>query len=112
MYSGDWESNIKKGTGTHTFEDGRVYKGVFEDDQMRDYQIPVSTTSTALQTGNEDNPVRRCIDISDLEPIALPPDVGSHDLTVGSGHDETHEIMREVHNMLLRILGVLKKIYY
>merc|ERR1719214_52231 len=68
--------------------------------------------NNALNIGAEDNPVRRCIDISDLEPLALPHDVGDLDLTVGSGYDETNEVMREVYNMLLRYLGELKQIYH
>lgn len=109
-YSGIWQQNVKQGHGRYSFEDGRVYDGPFEQDQMTDY-IPPNEKKTALNIGAEDNPIRRCIDISDLEPVALPPDVG-FDLNVGSGYDEGSEVMREVHNMLLRYLTELKHLYF
>merc|ERR1719262_1137253 len=112
QYKGQWEQNFKHGVGKYTFEDGRVYDGPFSHDQMVNYVQPTALNRSALNIGGEDNPVRQCIDITDLEDFALPPDVGGLDLTVGSGYDETEEIIREVHNMLLRYPGELKQIYF
>eukprot|EP00929_Paragymnodinium_shiwhaense_P118893 TRINITY_DN90795_c0_g1_i1.p1 TRINITY_DN90795_c0_g1~~TRINITY_DN90795_c0_g1_i1.p1 ORF type:complete len:1298 (+),score=324.29 TRINITY_DN90795_c0_g1_i1:109-4002(+) len=68
--------------------------------------------------GGTDNPVRRCIDISDLEAVALPKDVESLTRITSSGTQvdspaslNAGEAMREVHNMLLRHLGDLKQFY-
>lgn len=111
-YHGDWDNNVKQGDGRYTFEDGRVYCGPFDHDQMTaNTEVPATATGRPLNIGNEDNPVRRCIDIADLEPLALPVDVGPQDFDIGSGYDEEHEVMREVHNMLLRYLGELKQCY-
>jgi len=112
IYKGEWQRNTKQGRGRHTFEDGRIYEGPFDCDQMTEYQMPDTLNTSALNIGAEDNPVRRCIDVSDLEPFALPPDAGDLDLTIGAGYDETVEVMREVHNMLLRHLGELKQVYF
>jgi len=112
-YNGDWNENSKTGDGRYTFEDGCVYRGTFDKDQMSGSHAPVPSmiNRAALNIGGEDNPVRRCIDVSDLLPFALPLDVGGHDLNSGSGYDEAEEVMREVHNMLLRYLGELKQLY-
>merc|ERR1719174_1971893 len=101
-YSGAWNENVKHGQGKYTFDNGKLYSGPFTNDQMKEYSDPTGDLPRgALNIGAEDNPVRRCIDVSDLEPFAIPPDVGPMDLSVGSGYDECDEVMREVHNMLL-----------
>lgn len=113
-YSGSWLDNVRHGMGRHTFQDGRVYNGNFDLDSMTDRggdHMAGAKNKAALNIGAEDNPVRQCIDISDLDFLALPPDVGEHDFSTGSGYDEPHEVMREVHNMLLRNLGTLKNLY-
>lgn len=111
-YCGSWDVNVKSGEGRYTFEDGKVYAGPFKNDQMVDYSIPDALKRSALNIGAEDNPVRQCIDVSDLELFAFPPDVGAPDHNEGSGYDETEEVMREVHNTLLRYLGELKQVYH
>mmetsp|Transcript_16056 Transcript_16056/g.55878 ORF Transcript_16056/g.55878 Transcript_16056/m.55878 type:complete len:1173 (+) Transcript_16056:106-3624(+) len=115
MYNGGWMKNLKEGQGRYTFEDGRVYDGAFAGDAFAERGGTPGALSSAsirvLNIGAEDNPVRRCVDISDLNPLCLPPDVGALDLEVGSGYDEDHEVMREVFNMLLRYLGEVKQIY-
>jgi len=113
-YAGEWADNVKQGTGRYTHEDGRVYAGPFAGDQMVNGGVPQSAQPSkgALNIGAEDNPVRRCIDVSDLAPFCLPADVGELDLSVGSGYDEADEVLREVYNLLLRRLGLLKALYH
>lgn len=114
-YDGEWENNTKEGLGRYCFADGRIYDGPFQNDAFKNRgHTPGSESSASLRVlniGSEDNPVRRCVDISDLNPFCLPVDVGPHDFDIGSGYDEDHEVMREVFNMLLRYLGEIKKIY-
>jgi len=111
-FNGSWTDNVKHGQGRYTFEDGKVYSGAFVNDQMKDYVQPESLQRMgALNIGAEDNPIRRCIDVTDLEPFALPLDVGGMDFSQGGGFDDAQEVMREVYNMLLRYLGELKQVY-
>jgi hypothetical protein len=61
--------------GRHTFEDGTVYAGPFINDVMVNYRkesipgktIPGKNTANIGNIGGEDNPVRKCIDIEDLQ---------------------------------------------
>eukprot|EP00927_Polykrikos_kofoidii_P035786 TRINITY_DN30314_c0_g1_i1.p1 TRINITY_DN30314_c0_g1~~TRINITY_DN30314_c0_g1_i1.p1 ORF type:complete len:1248 (+),score=194.36 TRINITY_DN30314_c0_g1_i1:118-3861(+) len=140
-YRGEWDLNSKSGTGSYTFEDGRVYRGPFTLDQMTgDVEGCGQGGGTAngrsavgsrppppANIGAQDNPVRRCIDISDLDLFCLPQDVESlvadrawnetSPPSLGSdplGHREDVDktsVMRQVHNMLLRHLGDLKQLY-
>jgi len=112
-YCGSWKKNIKHGHGKYTFDNGSVYSGPFTNDQMKEYtDVSQSLVRGALNIGAEDNPVRRCIDVSDVETIALPPDIDRSEYSnVGSGYDENQEVMREVYNTLLRNLAELKLVY-
>merc|ERR1719498_973041 len=66
-----------------------------------------------LNFGNDDNPVRRMVDISDIQMFACPYD--NRGLDAHPSHLmylEPAKILREVYNMLLRSLGDLKELYY
>lgn len=99
-YNGNWADNIKDGHGEYTNEDGNVYIGQFAGDQCAEGEAgtSISIGKPVPHIGAEDNPVRRCIDISDLSVFHSSVQVAE-------------EAMREVHNMLLRHLGELKKLY-
>lgn len=112
-YHGEWRKHLKQGHGRHTFDDGRVYDGAFEDDQ-----IAGPTTMDKLTGGvgpaaaTDDNPIRRMIDITDIEVVAIPADRCGYEVSHSSSYTEPAKIMREVYNMLLRHLGDLKELYY
>ncbi|CAE8699201.1 unnamed protein product, partial [Polarella glacialis] len=113
-YFGQWDRNIKHGDGRYTYEDGDLYSGLFAGDQFAEPGVSRYSSSkdaAALNIGAEDNPVRRCIDISDLEVFALAPGSRSGAQDYLAYDENTHEVMREVYNMLLRNIGELKKIY-
>lgn len=101
---------MKNGAGRHTFEDGHVYEGKFEKDRMTDYTGSGAGTNGG-NFGNEDNPVRKCIDISDLEAFLLPHDCAGLAARAGSGYQDPNKIMREVFNINLRNMDKLKEIY-
>merc|ERR1719498_1398546 len=66
-----------------------------------------------LNFGNDDNPVRRMVDISDIQMFACPYD--NRGLDANPSHlmyQEPAKVLREVYNMLLRSLGDLKELYY
>jgi len=111
-YRGEWKDHQKHGRGRQTFEDGRVYEGDFALDRMtgtvpKDMLLPPLTNF-----GNEDNPMRRCIDISDLKPFSLPADQSGFPYSSGVGYKNADKIFRELYNMLLRHLGELKELYF
>ena len=105
-YHGAWVENVKEGAGRYTLEDGRVYQGPFQGDQMVGPDAPQVPKYQA-----SDNPVRACINISDLLSLALPVDVPGREARPGSGSEEAEEVLHEVHNMLLRYLSELKQLY-
>eukprot|EP00931_Biecheleriopsis_adriatica_P003594 TRINITY_DN105393_c0_g1_i1.p1 TRINITY_DN105393_c0_g1~~TRINITY_DN105393_c0_g1_i1.p1 ORF type:complete len:1054 (+),score=208.09 TRINITY_DN105393_c0_g1_i1:48-3209(+) len=114
LYEGEWSNNIKQGDGRYTYEDGSVYSGQFSGDNMADPSVSRynnSATNAALNIGGEDNPVRRSIDIADLEGFCIPTDRELTDPTARSGFSAPSEVFREVYNLLLRNMGDLKKIY-
>lgn len=102
-YSGSWEDGLKEGLGRYVNEDGQVHTGTFGADRILGCKdvLLASANRPVLNVGAEDNPVRRCINISDLEAF-LPSESSSR----GQG-----EPPNEVFNMLLRSLGELKKVY-
>lgn len=109
-YSGEWQDHVKHGKGRHVFEDGRIYDGPFENDSMTEFKAP---EPAGLNFGNDDNPVLRMIDISDIQMFACPYD--NRGLDAHPSHLmylEPAKILREVYNMLLRSLGDLKELYY
>lgn len=109
-YSGEWQDHVKHGKGRHVFEDGRIYDGPFENDCMTEFKAP---ETAGLNFGNDDNPVRRMIDISDIMMFACPYDNRGHDADPSaSTYMEPKKVLREVYNMLLRSLGDLKELYY
>jgi hypothetical protein len=110
-YTGEWIDHVKQGKGRHVFEDGRVYDGPFENDVMTEFKAP---EPVGLNFGNDDNPVRRMIDISDIQMFACPYDnKGLDSQSQASGlYVEPQKILREVYNLLLRSLGDLKELYY
>eukprot|EP00933_Yihiella_yeosuensis_P022746 TRINITY_DN17851_c1_g1_i3.p1 TRINITY_DN17851_c1_g1~~TRINITY_DN17851_c1_g1_i3.p1 ORF type:complete len:967 (-),score=190.86 TRINITY_DN17851_c1_g1_i3:262-2880(-) len=112
-YYGEWVKNVKQGYGRYTYEDGNVYNGLFTNDNMADPKANRFTAvqPAALNLGAEDNPVRRCIDVSDLEAFCLPSDRGERAAEDFSAYDEPHEVLREVYNMLLRNIRDIKKLY-
>lgn len=106
-YQGQWQANKKHGRGIYTYDDGSVFDGEFVNDRMitppgtagttgDSFGRKSASTSTAvrkaLNIGGEDNPVRQCIDISDLHVFA-------------------QKDAREAYNMLLRYLGELRHMY-
>lgn len=105
-YTGSWDENVKEGEGRYIYDDGRVYIGNFSGDQMAEPPAE-SLNRTVLNIGHEDNPVRRCIHIADLEIFALPSAAADPLSSAAS----TAQVMREVHNLLLRQLGELRKLY-
>lgn len=109
-YSGEWADHVKHGKGRHVFEDGRIYDGPFENDTMTEFKAP---EPAGLNFGNDDNPVRKMIDISDIQMLACPYDTrGLEAHPTSSLYVEPAKILREVYNMLLRSLGDLKETYY
>mmetsp|Transcript_755 Transcript_755/g.1371 ORF Transcript_755/g.1371 Transcript_755/m.1371 type:complete len:1046 (-) Transcript_755:81-3218(-) len=113
-YQGQWDRNMKHGEGRYTYEDGSAYNSLFVGDNMADPRASKYQSSSlrgALNIGGEDNPVRRCIDITDLTAFFLPDDRGERDPEDFSAYDQNDEVMREIFNILLRNMGHLKKIY-
>mmetsp|Transcript_54551 Transcript_54551/g.127513 ORF Transcript_54551/g.127513 Transcript_54551/m.127513 type:complete len:1021 (-) Transcript_54551:70-3132(-) len=111
-YRGEWKDHQKHGSGRQTFEDGRFYEGDFAMDQMTG-SVPKDMLLPPLSNfGNEDNPMRRCIDITDLKPFALPADHSGFPMSSGVGYQSIDKIFRELYNMLLRHLGELKELYF
>mmetsp|Transcript_99613 Transcript_99613/g.175548 ORF Transcript_99613/g.175548 Transcript_99613/m.175548 type:complete len:1090 (-) Transcript_99613:79-3348(-) len=110
-YQGEWKDHVKEGKGRHVFEDGRIYAGPFEQDNMTEYQAS-DKNSGSPYFGNEHNPVRRCIDISDIEVFANPKDCSGLESVIQPCYMETSKILREVYNTLLRNLGDLRELYY
>lgn len=101
-YEGEWVEHVKQGMGRHTFEEGHVYAGRFEDDRMCDYTAPAE---------NEESPTAKLIDISDLAALAMPDDHRGFEATLGNGYSEPEKVLKEVHNTLLRNLSELKELY-
>eukprot|EP00928_Gymnodinium_smaydae_P058432 TRINITY_DN4163_c0_g1_i3.p1 TRINITY_DN4163_c0_g1~~TRINITY_DN4163_c0_g1_i3.p1 ORF type:complete len:1144 (+),score=236.26 TRINITY_DN4163_c0_g1_i3:55-3432(+) len=97
-YTGEWHENVKQGQGKYTSEDGHVFRGRFADGRMTgevhsDHGVevasgypgpPRSSRSQHVNLGAEDNPIRQCIDLSDLEAICLPDEPLSLDPTVAA----------------------------
>eukprot|EP00930_Biecheleria_cincta_P062712 TRINITY_DN4815_c0_g2_i1.p1 TRINITY_DN4815_c0_g2~~TRINITY_DN4815_c0_g2_i1.p1 ORF type:complete len:1032 (+),score=202.24 TRINITY_DN4815_c0_g2_i1:41-3136(+) len=115
-YQGDWHDGIKQGEGRYTYEDGNVYSGSFVADNMATpgaSRYSATSGNAALNIGGSDNPVRRCMDVSDLEAFCLPNDRGERDAKSEgiSAYDEPDEVLRELYNMLLRNMAELKTVY-
>merc|ERR1719305_418175 len=102
-FEGSWSRNQKHGAGVFTYEDGAVFKGMFNMDVLTEPAnvMRPSTGKAVLNIGGEDNPVRKCVTIRDLDP-------GQKTSTGGGGESA----FRETFNMLLRYFGELKHLYF
>jgi len=102
-YRGEWKDHMKHGQGRHTFEDGTVYDGSFEEDRMLDYVKPPPVEGA--------DSIARCMDLSDIDGLALPGDRSGFEASAGAGYTDHGKIFREIYNMLLRHLGELREYY-